>query len=300
LRSENGREATILLIVYSSLKKMEDAAEYTLETTGRASVMIRPGLLEALEASGMLDPSSSPPDVAAKYSGRGNVFVCDLPALPGKKAVVRRYRHGGLSGLIFGGWFAGPSRAFREFRIFLQAEKAGVPTVRVLAASTSRTLGIFYRALLVTEEADGARDLAALAGEAGEKPGAASELRGASRACGAAVRKMHDAGFLHADLNLKNLIVCDEGDGTTARILDWDLSSRLSALSRRARMKNLMRMDRSARKLASKGLTIPLKERLRFLKHYFISGGIDRPSRAELRSWARRSWIHRIAWWVSR
>jgi len=271
--------------------------EFERVRDGRVDAWVRRDRRAALETAGLLGSGFTLPDSKARFRGRGNVFSIELPGGRGVRAVVRFYRHGGLSGVLFGGWFAGPSRAERELRIALGAATKGVPTVRPLAAVTYRTLGLFYRALLVTEEVEGASDLVAFVEDTASDPDRAGDRRAASRAVAHAVRRMHDAGFVHADLNLKNVLVAPGPDGLEARILDWDLSRDTGApLSRRARLRNLMRMDRSARKFASRGTVVPLKERLRFLKHYFLPGNILPPSRRELEAWAMASYVHRIAW----
>jgi hypothetical protein len=108
---------------------------------------------------------------------------------------------------------------------------------------------------------------------------------------------MHDAGFFHADLNLKNVLVSAGEGGAQAFLIDWDLAGMPGPpLPRRRRLRNLMRMDRSARKFESLGVRVPLKERLRFLKHCFAGSGIEPPSRRELRRWAWASRLHALAW----
>lgn len=260
---------------------------------------VRRDFRSALEALGLLERAFEPPPGAGRFRGRGTVFSLAVPGREPLRAVVRFYRHGGLSGLLFNGWFAGPSRAARELEIARAALEAGVPSVRPLAALTFRTLGLFYRARIVTEEIAEARDLAELARAAATDPDGPARMRRAARAAAAAVRAMHDRGFRHADLNLKNIVADPAGETARAWILDWDLATRSGRpLSRRARMGNLMRLDRSARKFDARGLAVPLKERLRFLKHYFRAGGVAAPTGPELRRWALLARIHSVTWWL--
>jgi hypothetical protein len=275
----------------------EAMREFESVRIGEAEVVVRRDFRSGLEALGLHRAGFAPPEGAARYRGRGDVFVLEVPGFPAARAVVRPCRHGGLSGALFGRWFAGRSRAARELRSSAEALARGVPTVRPLAAVTIRSLGLFYRAWFVSEEAAGASDLAALAAEAARDPARRGALRAAARAAGEAVRTMHDAGFFHADLNLKNVLVAESEGKARALVLDWDRAAgRDAPLSRRRRMRNLMRMDRSARKFEAAGVPVPLKERLRFLKHYFAAGGVEPPTRAELRRWAWASRLHSLAW----
>ncbi|MHC5035897.1 MAG: lipopolysaccharide kinase InaA family protein [Planctomycetota bacterium] len=268
---------------------------------GRTEGIVRKDFASAFETLGMVDPGFRPSEEAKRYRGRGGVFAVEIPGHPGARAVIRYYRHGGLSGVLFGGWFFGVSRAFRELVMAHDAFAKGVPTPRPLAAVTFRRFGLFYRAFLVSEESRGTQDLAVLTETVRSDPKGSRKQREAASAAARVVRTMHDAGFYHADLNLKNILVSFDGEKGSAQILDWDLSRSMGRpLTRRERMSNLMRLDRSARKSTALGLSIPLKERLRFLKVYLAPGGIAAPTRGELRRWAFRSWFHRLAWWFSR
>ncbi|MHC4599279.1 MAG: lipopolysaccharide kinase InaA family protein [Planctomycetota bacterium] len=268
---------------------------FTRLKLGRARVIVRDDFRPHLEGLKLHEPSFRPPPSSVMYQGRGEVFALPVPEWKGGRAVVRHYHHGGLSGIFFRRWFVGPSRAVREFLTADEAYRAGVPTVRPLAAITFRFFGPFYRALFVSEEIKGGRDLFAVA-EA-SRFGEAPPLKRVSMAAARAVRKMHDLGFYHADLNLKNILVAEEG--ARAAILDWDLASRRPApLERELRIRNLRRLDRSVRKIASGGTPIPVRERLRFLKHYFAPGGVDPPTKGELRRWALASKMHAFAWLV--
>lgn len=263
---------------------------------GATEAVVDAEFAQAFESLGLADPAWRAPEGSVRYRGRAEVHAIDVPGDGGSRAVVRAYRHGSLSGRIFGKWFAGPSRAFRELELAHQARQAGVPVPQPLAAVTHR-IGPFYRALYVSEEVAGAKDLAALLEAAPADPAGTALLRRASRACAEAVRSMHDAGFFHADLNLKNLIVRDDGTECEAWIVDWDLSRRAAGpLPRRRRLSNLMRLDRSARKFASRGLPVPVKERLRFLKTYFACAGVPPPTRAEFKAWAAKAWVHSWTW----
>ncbi len=273
-------------------KDAASTADFDRVRIGRADAWVRRDFRDAFETMNLADPAYRPPPEAARYRGRAEVFSLAVPGGEGRRAVVRFLRHGGLSGLLFGGWFAGPSRAFRELALTRSAMAAGVPTAAPLAAVTFRRLGLFYRAVLVTEEIEGGRDLAA-------RLETTPVDRACARASARAVRRMHDAGFRHADLNLKNVLVREAGETLEAYIVDWDLARRSPRpLSRRARLGNLMRLDRSARKTASRGLPVPLKEKLRFLKHYFAPPGSAPPTRAALRRWALLARIHAVAWFL--
>jgi tRNA A-37 threonylcarbamoyl transferase component Bud32 len=72
-------------------------------------------------------------------------------------------------------------------------------------------------------------------------------LRGA-RAAGAAIRRFHDAGGSHADLNIKNLLLCDCGAGIEVIVIDLDRARADRPPSPARRMRELMRLVRSIHK----------------------------------------------------
>jgi 3-deoxy-D-manno-octulosonic acid kinase len=74
----------------------------------------------------------------------------------------------------------------------------------------------------------------------------AQVLKGA----GAAIRRMHEAGIDHADLNMNNVLV---DDSDAACIIDFDKAASYRELGLRRRIRNLRRLLRSLRKLSAKG-----------------------------------------------
>lgn len=105
-----------------------------------------------------------------------------------------------------------------EFRNLRALEDRGLSVVPpVLAASTSR-FGLLHREMLVTEWRDGSPDVAALVAES-EDGALDPELMSA---VGRAVSRMHDLGFRHRDLFLRNMIVTrdDSESGMRISLLD--------------------------------------------------------------------------------
>ena len=96
------------------------------------------------------------------------------------------------------------------------------------------------------------------------------------------MRRLHDAGFEHPDLHLKNLLLTPAGE---VLVLDLDRVRRLPALSRERRLAGLFRFDRYAEKQAARGMPVSRADRMRFLRAY---AGADWPGREELRGLAER------------
>src|SRR5262249_14763984 len=143
--------------------------------------------------------------------------------------------------------------------------------------------GPFWSALIGTREERGARDLCEVL-LAEDDPQARRVLL---REVGVAVRKLHDAGVDHRDLQLHNILAAEDGGKRRIVIVDLDraVSRRRGALAARVRARNLGRLTRSAVKAGLWRGRIGLRELAVFIGAY--TGG-DRELRAELRGWIRR------------
>ena len=166
----------------------------------------------------------------------------------GDTALLRRYRHGGVfRRLTRSMFFTWPPRPFCELIITEELRRRGIPTVEVYAACVEPVWGPFYRGWLATRSIPGAQDLwAALRSgfvrDAGEE--------GCLRAVARSVRALHREGVYHADLNLKNILLCLENGSVTAYIIDFDKAKLvLGDLPPRLAKNNLDRLLRSAHKL---------------------------------------------------
>lgn len=144
--------------------------------------------------------------------GRGSVSFIRLDGL---ELVLRRYLRGGLAARVSRDrylWLGeARTRAFRELRLLAALVGLGLPVPRPVAARYSRS-GLGYRGELVTERLPGVSSLAArwLAGEATDEDWALA---------GRCIRRFHDAGVRHADLNANNIMLDGHGG---AWLLDFD------------------------------------------------------------------------------
>lgn len=177
----------------------------------------------------------------ATEGGRGASWFIDGPA----PWVLRRYRRGGLVGRVLADVYLwlGEARArpIAEWRLLAWAVDAGLPVARPVAALVERT-GLIYRGALITERV-AARSLAARWPGAGEPPPDPALWRSA----GAAVARCHAAGLDHADLNLHNLLLADDGRCT---VIDLDRGARRAG-SGSWRQGNLARLRRSLDKVGA-------------------------------------------------
>lgn len=153
--------------------------------------------------------------------------------------VVRHYRRGGLVGklvadrYLWGGLAL--TRAWREWRLLAELHGEGFPVPQPIAARVVRE-GLFYRADIVT------RRLNAIPLSERLRHGRLSSA--AWHAIGATLRRFHEAGVWHADLNAHNILLA----GEQVYLIDFDRGRRRKLVALWAR-RNLTRLRRSLDKL---------------------------------------------------
>jgi len=228
---------------------------------------------------------------ACRLGGRGAVFSIPLPP-SGERIVVRCSRRGGaLAGLLKDRYW-GAGRPFQELAVAEAMRAGGVPAQETLAVIAQRAWGPFYRTAIITRQIDGAVDLATYFRESIPREG---ERRAVVEAVARLARQMHDAGFLHPDLQAQNLLVRRSGSAVEAFVIDLDRARHCTAISRRARERNLFRLNRSIAKLGLRGVTAA--DRLRFVRAYYASDDTGRDEeRRFLDRCVRHLRRHRRGW----
>jgi len=249
---------------------------FVMRKEGESTLVLRAEVAKGLLAAGLAEPEGLRASAHAGYEGRGRPFAVEVEGVGA--VFVRPYQHGGVLRRVTGDLYAGDGRFLDELRVLVDADRAGVPVPEALGV-VARSAGLgLCRGWLLAREVGGARDvLAFLVGNP-----LATERRAVLEACGHAVRALHDAGFSHPDLHLKNLLL---GPGGRVLVLDLDRVRRPGALSRRRRLAGLFRFDRYAAKSARRGAPVSRADRMRVLRAY---AGADWPGRAELRELAGR------------
>jgi hypothetical protein len=227
----------------------------------------------------------------ADVPGEGRAGTVTL-RVGGLMAVAKRARHGGAA-RVLGGLYLGCRRVVRTLHFAAQLREAGVSTPSVIAAGWRRVLGPLHAHALVTEMIPGGINLqTALASRI-----SVLERRSLLGAAGRAVKAMHDAGFLHADLNLANLVLERTPDGPRVHVVDLDRGTLETGLTPAQRRGNLERLFRSWEKWRPGGSPPGLREALAFVRAYCEG---DRAAIREyvhdLRRAHGRSGLRRVSW----
>ncbi len=138
--------------------------------------------------------------VQGSAEGRGTTHFIELGGIP---CVLRHYRRGGLVRVLGDRYLRGTlpqTRAWREWHLLADLVVQRLPVPQPVAARVI-THGLFYRADLITQKLKGTCSLS----QALKDRWVLSEKRW--QIIGQCIRRFHDAGVYHADLNAHNILL---------------------------------------------------------------------------------------------
>jgi tRNA A-37 threonylcarbamoyl transferase component Bud32 len=214
-------------------------ASHVLRRRGSVSLLLRRGWEQALPVDALLGGAPLPAwgaSVPHALTGRGPIHVLQTPR---GQLVVKELRRGGLLGGLARRTFLDPRRGWREAEAAEALAARGIATPEVVAVRSVRLAPGLFRLEIATARVAARGDLLELA----RAPG--TDLRALARAAGATLRRAHDAGLRHRDLNAKNLLVPAEGAREELVVLDLDRCSVGAPLTRAERVAALARLARS-------------------------------------------------------
>ena len=173
--------------------------------------------------------------------GRAAVHVL---ATPRGEIVAKRLQRGGMLGGVLRGLYADASRSLREAQAAEMLAARGVPTPPVIAARATRVL-LLWKLEVATARLPAEGDLLDVLRTRGSVPGLAL-------AAGRTLRRAHDAGLRHRDLQVKNVLVPvgfpgvgGAGDPVALVVLDLDRCDVGAPLDEEERIAALARFVRS-------------------------------------------------------
>ncbi len=175
--------------------------------------------------------------VPVTQGGRGSAWFVHVGP---EDLVLRHFCRGGIPGrfvhrdYIFATEDA--VRSFAEFRLLHSLFRKGFPVPEPVAAGYARRGLVFYQASLIVRRISGARPILEFA---------SAEQAPVWHAAGSCVRRFHDAGVFHADLNCMNILVADG----TVYLIDFDRGRMMPGeVDDRWKAANVSRLARSIRK----------------------------------------------------
>lgn len=277
--------------------------EYRVVESARGVVAVLQDLAEPFARAGY-GPDHVGPLEPSDLTGRKPLFELRIED---ERFVVRRFSHGGLLRWLTGARFLDAERPFRELVLADALRRAGFDTPRVVAARARRSKAGGWRLDLVTRRIEDSANVAqALEGLGRPAVGGAARRR-LLAACGSLVRRMHEAGFLHADLTTSNLLVRNApagGEGPASLVI-LDLDGSVfgeGPLDEASRVTNLARLLRHVERRRGSGLLPVLgTDYARFLEAYEPQRGRRRDLWARVRTaHSRTLGLHAVGWAAER
>lgn len=172
--------------------------------------------------------------------GRGGAWFIEAEPFD---MVLRHYRRGGLMARLSkrSYWFTGfhSTRSIEEFRLMRRLRNIGLPVPDVVAAIAWRHRLFWYRAAILVKRIPGAVTFPDC-----------QHIHEATlwEGLGVIIRRFHDAGLNHVDLNCDNILVT----GDQIYLIDFDrcrlLDDSDDATGSKWRQRNLERLRRSVHK----------------------------------------------------
>lgn len=208
--------------------------------SGTQVILYDDALLDHADAA-LFTPPASTASAPSVVGGRGSAWILDRGDM---QWVLRHYRRGGVPGRMVRDrylWMGlSLSRPWWEWRLLDSLYKEGLPVPQPVAARVERH-GLFYRGDLITRRIPGASSLA-------ERLATGAVPRMPWPAIGRCIRRFHQAGVCHADLNAHNVLL-DASD--TVYLIDFDRGTRREGGAWTSG--NLTRLKRSLDKLSGEG-----------------------------------------------
>ena len=179
--------------------------------------------------------------ILGEAPGRGSSLFLDAGH---EQWVLRPYRRGGLIARVNAARYLWTglerTRGFRELRLTAHLFSQGLPVPRPVATAVTRN-GVSYTAALITVRIPGAHTLAELLEQGTADNGLLERV-------GDTIRRFHDTGLDHVDLNARNLLV-----DTVGKVWLIDLDRCRLRSSGTWREVNLARLERSLVKFSDGG-----------------------------------------------
>jgi tRNA A-37 threonylcarbamoyl transferase component Bud32 len=254
-----------------------------VERNGSRATLMRPAWRDRLADIDLHRAAVSAPRARA-LEGRGGLGLLEVD---GARLLCKQMQHGGLLAGVLGNRYLDRRKPYSELRVVGRALACGVPTAEVAAVVSEDAAWPFYRYWVFSSELPDTVDLRAYFSARPPRAERAPVIAAIARA----VRSMHDAGILHADLHLKNILVrVRSRERLEAFIIDFDKARVRPRLDVRQRFRNLARLWRSAEKARTAGVRIQYADMIAFLQAY---AGHELPRYLDLVRGYRRIRRHR-------
>jgi hypothetical protein len=265
------------------LPSMDYSMDYSNETPNncstikenRLTLLIRNDCKEKLLKQGLMDPQrliETASKAGTPYKGRGLLPTVPIEEGDSKRMVAKQSLRGGLLRFINRDLFWRGNRPFKEMVVNTQILSKGIKTTEILAAGKLKVLGPLYRTFLFSKEIPESKNLSDLFNGLKQKSPQErfKEKKEVIKAVARSIFSMHNQGIYHSDLNLKNILICQNDVATEPEvyIIDFDKARLKERLSSKEKIDNLFRFHRSLEKYKFQTRVITRTDQARILIEY--------------------------------
>jgi len=190
----------------------EDADSPVLISGGNRQMLIRPEYLDTISADTFVSSTWESLSQPVEHTGRGSAWFLKRDT---EDWTLRYYQRGGLVAHFnsHAHLYMGQSlvRSFSEFHLLDRMYHLGLPVPKPVAASYHRIGGLWYRAQIIMEKIPAATPF--LEHLLSDNPALWTDV-------GRLIRRFHDCGVYHADLNCHNILTTTDD----LYLIDFDKS----------------------------------------------------------------------------
>lgn len=230
-------------------------------------------------------------DRGERVAGGRRTNVLLSPREWGQSVRVRPGQRGGLLGPLLGARYATPTRPLRELALVEALHAEGVPVAAPVFAAAWRQ-GVGWRTAFATVEQEGDLDLAVWLARAPDEGTRVTLAVSIARA----LRRVHDAGVVHGDLQIRNLLVDARRDPPTCTVIDFDRARRSASVSAAVRLREWMRLVRSCDKTGHATQLTPRVQAAALSAYCGGDRGLRRALLGRLPREQARMRRHRLGW----
>jgi len=233
---------------------------------GPVTVFVTPAFASACDVESVVnlpDALAGLPGGHSRQAGRATFWTWQPDWAPPAGLHVRQYVHGGALGRLWGAAFIGAGRMVSELEVTAAAHRAGVPVATPVALRIARIVGPLVRAHIITERIPDAVNMLEWCRSSPAGPHTAL-----MQSIAAAIARMHDAGIVHTDLNLKNILVRTSAAPPAVYIVDFDKGRIMPDVPHAVRMAALRRLWRSIRKWPASRDVLTAEDEAEMLRAY--------------------------------
>ncbi len=169
--------------------------------------------------------------------GRDNIFLFEID----KNFLIslKLYSHGGIFKYLFPEYLFFTNRFLNEFHLYRDILKNELPIPEYLGGFWRKEMGL-YKCGVITRYIS---DTITLENFLNDVLTSIEDKYNILIKCGKAIKKMHDLGIFHYDLQIRNILVHKQSK--SIYLIDFDKAKRMSPLNLFCRSLNLMRLKRS-------------------------------------------------------